>query len=69
MGDGTGMSKIQWEYDLVERPFCDQLQRMGWKWIEGDADLPESTERASSREVFLKGRLAAALRKLNLRDG
>jgi len=30
------MSKIQWEYDLVERPFCEQLQAMGWQWIEGD---------------------------------
>ena len=63
------MSKIQWEYDLVERPFCEQLQVMGWQWIEGDPDLPESTERASSREVLLKTRLAAALQKINLRDG
>src|SRR2546421_1120708 len=63
------MSKVQWEYELVERPFCEQLRRMGWQWVEGDPDLPESTERISSREVFLKGRLAAALRKLNLRDG
>ncbi len=63
------MSKIQWEHDLVEKPFCEQLQKMGWQWIEGDPDLPESTERASSREVLLKGRLAAALGKLNLRDG
>ena len=42
---------------------------MGWQWIEGDPDLPESTERSTSREVLLKGRLAVALRKLNLRDG
>src|SRR5437763_7006349 len=61
--------KIQWEYELVEKPFCQQLERMGWQWIEGDPDLPESTERTTSREVLLKGRLAAALRKLNLRDG
>jgi hypothetical protein len=34
------MSKIQWEYDLVERPFCEQLKDMGWQWINGDnADL------------------------------
>jgi type I restriction enzyme, R subunit len=63
------MSKIQWEYDLVERPFCEQLHAIGWQWIEGDPDLPESTERANSREVLIKGRLSAALRKLNLRDG
>ena len=63
------LSKVQWESDLVERPFCEQLKAMGWDWIEGDPDLPETTERATSREVLLKGRLAAALRKLNLRDG
>jgi type I restriction enzyme R subunit len=61
--------RIEWEYDLVERPFCEQLERMGWEWIEGDPDLPETTERSSSSEVLLKGRLGAALRKLNLRDG
>src|SRR5438067_5764888 len=61
--------KIQWEYDLVEKPFCAQLQTMGWQWLEGDTDVPELTERESFREVLLKERLAAALRKLNLRDG
>ena len=63
------MSKIQWEYELVEKPFCEQLQRIGWQWIEGDPDLPETTERESSRQVLLKNRLAAALKKLNLRNG
>lgn len=63
------MNKIQWEYDLVEKPFCQQLERMGWQGIEGDPDLPETTERTSSHEVLLKGRLAAALKKLNLRNG
>ncbi|HYV31862.1 MAG TPA: type I restriction endonuclease [Candidatus Binatia bacterium] len=61
--------KTQWEYDLVERPFCEQLKAMGWQWIEGDKDVPDFTERANFREVLLKGRLAAALTKLNLRDG
>jgi type I restriction enzyme R subunit len=63
------MSKIQWEYDLVERPFCQQLKAMGWQWIEGDKDVPDFTERQNFREVLLKGRLSAALKKLNLRDG
>ena len=63
------MSKIQWEYNLVERPFCEQLQTMGWSWIEGDVDVAELTERESFREVLLKGRLAEALRRINLRDG
>jgi type I restriction enzyme R subunit len=61
--------KILWEYDLVEKPFCEQLKAIGWQWLEGDTDVPELTERGSFREVLLKERLAAALRKLNLRDG
>ena len=61
--------KIQWEYDLVERPFCEQLQVMGWEWLEGDVDVPELTERQNFGEVLLKSRLAAAMRNLNLRDG
>lgn len=63
------MSKIQWEYDLVEKPFCEQLQKMGWQWIEGDPDLPETTERTGSKEVLLRGRLVAAIKKINLRNG
>jgi predicted metal-dependent hydrolase len=63
------MNKVQWERDLVERPFCQQLQIMGWQWLEGDTDVPEFTERDRFREVLLEGRLAAALRRLNLRDG
>lgn len=61
--------KIQWEYDFVERPFCEQLRAMGWTWIEGDVDVPELTERVSFRDVLLRDRLAAALRRINLRDG
>jgi hypothetical protein len=60
---------IQWEYDLVEKPFCQQLKAMGWQWLEGDTDVSDFTERNSFREVLLKERLAAGLRKLNLRDG
>lgn len=63
------MSRTQWEYDLVERPFCEQLKAMGWQWLEGDKDVPELTERESFREVLLKDRLTAALRKINLREG
>lgn len=63
------MSKIEWEYDLVEKPFCEQLARMGWQWIEADPDLPETSERTTSREVILRGRLTASLKKINLRNG
>ena len=63
------MSKIEWEYDLVERPFCQQLVAMGWQWLEGDKDVPEFTERQTFREVLLKERLESAIKRLNLRDG
>ncbi len=63
------MAKVEWEYELVEKPFCLQLQSMGWKWLIGDKDVPELTERDSFREVLLKGRLAAALARINLRGG
>lgn len=61
------MSKVQWEYDLVERPFCEQLRAMGWEWIEGDVDVPELTERESFRDVILIDRLKSALARINLR--
>ena len=50
--------KIEWEYDLVEKPFCEQLKTMGWEWIEGDPDLPESTE----RDKFARGAAQRATR-------
>jgi type I restriction enzyme R subunit len=61
--------KIQWESDLVEKPFCEQLKLMDWEWLEGDIDVPELTERQNFREVILRDRLVDALRRLNLRDG
>lgn len=51
------MTKIQWEYDLCERPFCEQLQAMGWSWLEGDVDVPELTERESFRETLFVNRV------------
>lgn len=53
-------AKPKWDYDLVERPFCEQLKAMGWQWIEGDIDVPGLTKRANFREVSLKGRLDAS---------
>jgi hypothetical protein len=26
--------KTQWELELVEKPFCQQLQVMGWQWLD-----------------------------------
>ena len=47
--------KVQWEYDLVEKPFCQQLQKMDWQWLEGDTDVSE-LRRGTFREVILTGR-------------
>ena len=43
------MSKTQREYDLVERPSCEQFQAIDWSWISGDVDVPELFERGSFR--------------------
>jgi len=43
------MSRIQWECDLVERPFREQLRALGWSWTSGDVDVPELIERGSFR--------------------
>lgn len=66
MAYGSENNKIEWEGLLVEQPFCQQLEKMGWEWLTGDTDVPELTERANFREVLLKDRLAKALRKINL---
>lgn len=64
--DGSSQgNKTQWESLLVERPFCQQLESLGWTWLEGVTDFPELTERQIFREVLLKPRLAAALQKLD----
>lgn len=63
---GSENNKIEWEGLLVEQPFCQQLEKMGWQWLTGDTDVPELTERANFREVLLKERLAKSLRKINL---
>jgi type I restriction enzyme R subunit len=54
------------EYTEVEYPMLAQLAGMGWKYLHGDLDYPEKTERGHFRETLLKPRLRAAIRKLNL---
>src|ERR671915_122808 len=54
--------KIEWEYDLCEKPFCEQLKLMGWEWLEGDTDVPYLTERENFRELLLKGTVTDGLR-------
>lgn len=36
------MAKVEWEYEIVEKPFCDQLKSMGWEWLEG-VTMPRKT--------------------------
>ena len=62
-------NRIQWEHDLVERPFCQQLQTWagnGWKATPRCQSSPSGT---TSARCCSRAGLAAALRKLNLREG
>ena len=47
--------RTQWEYDLVENPFCEQLKTMDWQWLEGDTDVPELTDLLTGRVRVLEG--------------
>ncbi len=44
------------EYTQVEQPFIQQLQQLGWDYLEGDTDVPYLTERETFRQVLLTGR-------------
>jgi type I restriction enzyme R subunit len=54
------------EYTQVEQPFIQQLQQLGWDYLEGDTDVPYLTERENFRQVLLTGRLHEALVRINL---
>jgi type I restriction enzyme R subunit len=56
------------EYSRVELALVAQLKGLGWSHLEGSKSDPGATGRGSFREVFLEGRLRAALRRINL-DG
>jgi type I restriction enzyme R subunit len=45
------------DYTLVELPFIEQLQAMGWDYLPGDTGVPYLTERENFRQVLLTGRL------------
>jgi type I restriction enzyme R subunit len=59
------------EFELVERPFLEQLLSMGdeWKLTTGNRDFPSASGRESFREVLLTGDLRAALHRINLDPG
>ena len=60
------MSSRQQEYEETEKPLLDQLQAMGWEWIEGDKSDPQKTGRTSFGQVLLEERLRAAIRRINI---
>jgi type I restriction enzyme R subunit len=57
------------EWSEVERPLLVHLGRMGWKYLLGDIDVPDLTERESFRQVVLYGRLREAIKRINADDG
>jgi len=59
-------TKDEWnEYNLVEKPAIETLQKLGYTYIHGSELTPEKGERRSYREVLLIKRLEKALKKLN----
>ena len=54
------------DYTLVELPFIEQLQQMGWDYLEGDTGVPYLTERENFRQVLLTDRLREAIARINL---
>jgi type I restriction enzyme R subunit len=54
------------EYDKVELPALEQLQSLGWTFVEGATLAPDiSNERNSFKEVVLEKRLSLALKRIN----
>ncbi|MFY9149602.1 MAG: hypothetical protein WAP08_08640 [Smithellaceae bacterium] len=49
------MTKSQWEYNLVERHFCEQLRKMGWVWLEADVNMTEIAGRVRVPEAIMDG--------------
>ncbi|MDB4068485.1 HsdR family type I site-specific deoxyribonuclease [Pseudomonadales bacterium] len=54
------------ELDKVELPALEQLQSLGWSYIEGAQLSPdESDERSSLKDVVLEKRLTSSLKRIN----
>jgi type I restriction enzyme R subunit len=58
-----------WELDAVERPFVEQLVGLGWRFVEGDIEVPARTGRDRFKQVLQEATLRRQLHALNLRDG
>jgi type I restriction enzyme, R subunit len=54
------------ELDKVELPALEQLQSLGWSYVEGAKLSPdESDERSSLKDVVLEKRLTQSLKRIN----
>ena len=54
------------EFDKVELPALEQLQSLGWSYVEGAKLSPEeSDERSSFKNVVLEKRLTASIKRIN----
>ena len=54
------------EYDKVELPALNQLQSLGWIYVEGSSLSPEeSDERTSFKDVVLEKRLTKSIKQIN----
>ena len=54
------------EFDKVESPALEQLQSLGWLYVDGAKLSPEeSDERESFKEVVLEKRLIASIKRIN----
>ena len=54
------------EYDKVELPALEQLQRLGWTYVPGPDLSPESSsERQAYYHVVLQQRLSTAIQRIN----
>ena len=54
------------ELDKVELPALEQLQSLGWSYVEGAQLSPdESDERSSFKDVVLEKRLTESLKRIN----
>jgi type I restriction enzyme R subunit len=53
------------EYLYAEKPTLDQLQMMGWQYLEGDWHNPTITERENFKQVLLLQRLRKAIKNIN----
>ena len=54
------------ELSKVELPALEQLQSLGWSYVEGaDLSPDETNERSSFKDVVLEKRLAASIKRIN----